>query len=123
VDRVYADQEPPLESSPKPTTTPEADMAENITPFPPPKIEPPPDPQGETMLLTQENAKRMTRELELPALEVELERAIWQVETAIKKQTEASSKEETRLEDEKKAAGTAGTGVEIPTPHEDKKTR
>ena len=124
VDRVYAAQEPPLESSPRPTTTPEADLAENITPFPPPKIEPAPDPEGETMLLSQENAKRMARELELPALEVELERAIWQVETAIKKQKEASRKEEVTEEEDEKKKGAAGTGVEIPRPHEeDKKTR
>jgi hypothetical protein len=97
-------------------------MSENITPFPPPKIEHPPNPEGETMLLSQENAKRMTRELELPALEVELERAIWQVETAIRKKKEETRKEDARTEDEKK--GAAGTGVEIPRPREDdKKTR
>ncbi|KAB5577749.1 mitochondrial K+-H+ exchange-related-domain-containing protein [Coniochaeta sp. 2T2.1] len=127
VDRVYATQEPPLESSPKPTTTPETDMSENITPFPPPAIEPP-YPQGETMLLSQENAKRMTQELKLPALEVELERAIWQVETAIRKQNEASRKEEVREEKDREEkeghkGGVAGTGVEIPRPEEDKETR
>jgi hypothetical protein len=40
------------------------------------------------MLLSQANGKEMTQVLELPQLEVELERAIWQVETAIKKQNE-----------------------------------
>ena len=40
------------------------------------------------MLLSQANGKIMTQALDLPQLEVELERAIWQVETAIKKQNE-----------------------------------
>ncbi|OIW28425.1 hypothetical protein CONLIGDRAFT_714949 [Coniochaeta ligniaria NRRL 30616] len=133
LDAVYAAQEPPLESSPKPTTTPETDMSENITPFPPPAIDPPHHPEGETMLLTQAGAKRMTQELGLPALEVELERAIWQVETAIRKQKEASAKEDAEKREEEverqqqsgeKDAGPAGTGVQIPRPREeDKKTR
>lgn len=38
------------------------------------------------MLLSQANGKIMTQALDLPQLEIELERAIWQVETAIKKQ-------------------------------------
>lgn len=119
LDRVYADQQPPLESSPEPTTTPDTDMSEDITPFPPPSIDPPPDPEGETMLLNQVNAKRMTQELDLPALEVELERAIWQVETAIRKQKEASLEKAGAKKD-----GAAGTGAEIPRPaEEDKKTR
>ncbi|KKY36883.1 hypothetical protein UCDDA912_g03110 [Diaporthe ampelina] len=42
---------------------------------------------GETMLLSQANGKIMTQALDLPQLETELERAIWQVETAIEKQT------------------------------------
>lgn len=40
------------------------------------------------MLLSQANGKNMTQILDLPQLEVELERAIWQVETAIRKQSE-----------------------------------
>lgn len=43
-------------------------------------------PTGEVMLLDQASGKKMTQALELPQLEVELERAIWQVEQAIKKQ-------------------------------------
>lgn len=46
-----------------------------------------PNPDGETMLLCQANGKKMTQALDLPQLEVELERAIWQVEEAIKKQS------------------------------------
>lgn len=38
------------------------------------------------MLLDQRNGKKMTQSLGLPQLEVELERAIWQVEQAIQKQ-------------------------------------
>lgn len=38
------------------------------------------------MLLDQLHGKKMTQALELPQLEVELERAIWQVEQAIEKQ-------------------------------------
>lgn len=43
-------------------------------------------PTGEMMLLDQMHGKNMTQALELPQLEIELERAIWQVEQAIKKQ-------------------------------------
>lgn len=70
------------------------------------------------MLLTQENARRMTQELDLPALEVELERAIWQVENAIRKQNETS--QSVKVEEEK-AKNTAGTGVVLPGPGKDKK--
>lgn len=38
------------------------------------------------MLLSQANGKKMTQALDLPQLEVEMERAIWQVEQAIRKQ-------------------------------------
>lgn len=38
------------------------------------------------MLLSQANGKIMTQALDLPQLEIELERAIWQVETAIENQ-------------------------------------
>lgn len=54
-------------------------------------------PTGEMMLLDQKNGKKMTQELNLPQLEVELERAIWQVEQAIQKQNterEAPSKKD-----------------------------
>lgn len=40
---------------------------------------------GEVMLLSQENGRKMVQLLEVPELEVELERAIWQVETAMEK--------------------------------------
>lgn len=36
------------------------------------------------MVLTQENGRKLAEGLDLPELEIELERAIWQVENAIK---------------------------------------
>jgi hypothetical protein len=49
-------------------------------------------PSDERMLLTQANGKQLVKTLEVPELEVELERAIWQVETAIAKGKEDQSK-------------------------------
>ncbi|KAF3064327.1 hypothetical protein GL218_02032 [Daldinia childiae] len=46
----------------------------------------------ERMLLSQENRRQLVKALEIPELEVELERAIWQVETAIQKEQEEKSK-------------------------------
>ncbi|KAM7214329.1 Mitochondrial K+-H+ exchange-related domain containing protein [Rhypophila decipiens] len=82
VDEVYAHQTYPLPSTPEPTTGPGAEKVGDLGP--PPDIKTP-NPDGETMLLSQANGKKMTQALDLPQLEVELERAIWQVETAIKK--------------------------------------
>ncbi|KAI1488369.1 mitochondrial K+-H+ exchange-related-domain-containing protein [Biscogniauxia mediterranea] len=47
--------------------------------------------QGERMLLTQENRRQLVTALEIPELEVELERAIWQVEAAIRRDREEKS--------------------------------
>jgi len=79
LDEVYARQKQPLPSSAEPTTEADADrvVGHNASG----------SPEGETMLLSQANGKKMTQALDLPQLEVELERAIWQVETAIKKQS------------------------------------
>ncbi|GAW20049.1 hypothetical protein ANO14919_095430 [Xylariales sp. No.14919] len=44
----------------------------------------------ETLLLTQDSGRELARALKVPELQVELERAIWQVETAIRKQSEAA---------------------------------
>ncbi|KAI8956911.1 hypothetical protein F5Y11DRAFT_124759 [Daldinia sp. FL1419] len=46
----------------------------------------------ERMLLSQENGRQLVKALEIPELEVELERAIWQVETAIEKERGEKSK-------------------------------
>ena len=86
LDEVYAHQHP-LASTPEPTTGHEAEKlvgAEINSPH----------PNGETMLLSQEHGKKMTQALDLPQLEVELERAIWQVETAVKKSKDAAAAKE-----------------------------
>lgn len=45
------------------------------------------------MLLDQSSGKKMTQALELPQLEIELERAVWQVQQAIHRQnTERAAK-------------------------------
>ena len=44
------------------------------------------------MLLSQENGRELVKKLEIPELEIELERAIWQVETAIQKEREEKAK-------------------------------
>ncbi|KAH6632759.1 mitochondrial K+-H+ exchange-related-domain-containing protein [Chaetomium tenue] len=84
VDAVYAAQKEPLPSTPERTTNSDEKIVENLDPASPNGAQ---DPDGETMLLSQANGKRMTQALDLPQLEVELERAIWQVETAIKKRS------------------------------------
>ncbi|POS77199.1 hypothetical protein DHEL01_v204396 [Diaporthe helianthi] len=81
LDEVYSEQEPPLPSTPETTTTP--GEPKNKNPTLPANAQP---EGGETMLLSQSNGKIMTRALDLPQLEIELERAIWQVETTIEKQ-------------------------------------
>ncbi|KAI0176096.1 mitochondrial K+-H+ exchange-related-domain-containing protein [Hypoxylon sp. FL1284] len=49
-------------------------------------------PGEDKMLLSQDRGRQLVKALEIPELEVELERAIWQVETAIRKQKEEQSK-------------------------------
>ncbi|KAK6948383.1 hypothetical protein Daesc_010149 [Daldinia eschscholtzii] len=49
----------------------------------------------ERMLLSQEHGRQLVKALEIPELEVELERAIWQVETAIQKEKEKSQTHDT----------------------------
>lgn len=79
LNEVYSRQNPSLPSTPDPTTQPGEPKNTN------PKMPQDAQPNGEMMLLDQQNGK-MTQALGLPQLEVELERAIWQVEQAIKKQ-------------------------------------
>ncbi|KAI0486183.1 mitochondrial K+-H+ exchange-related-domain-containing protein [Xylaria cf. heliscus] len=45
--------------------------------------------EQERLLLTQESGRMLAQTLNIPGLRVELERAIWQVETAIRKQSKA----------------------------------
>jgi hypothetical protein len=49
---------------------------------------------SETLLLDRWNSKLIAKALEIPELEVELERAIWQVETAMKSQQELKEEKE-----------------------------
>ncbi|GAB1316726.1 Mitochondrial K+-H+ exchange-related-domain-containing protein [Madurella fahalii] len=104
VDEVYARQNQPLPSTPKPTTDSDGIYVENPRPS---STLGPDNSDGETMLLSQANGRKMTQALDLPQLEVELERAIWQVETAVmKRSTEAAAAEEsqgTADENEKKS--------------------
>lgn len=81
----------PLPSTPKSTAKP--GEPKNTIPQVPTEDQ----PSGEIMLLSQANAKKMAQSLELPTLEVELERALWQVEQAIQKQNterDASEKDD-----------------------------
>ncbi|AEO60559.1 hypothetical protein MYCTH_2316157 [Thermothelomyces thermophilus ATCC 42464] len=82
VDEVYAQQKQPLPSTPEPTTGSNEKLVGNPGPASSTGAQ---DRNGETMLLSQANGKKMTQALDLPQLEAELERAIWQVETAINK--------------------------------------
>lgn len=52
------------------------------------------------MLLTQDDVPAVSKSLDMPVLSVELERAIWQVETAL---DERHSKGSEKKQDEKKA--------------------
>ncbi|KAK6198219.1 hypothetical protein LQW54_010496 [Pestalotiopsis sp. IQ-011] len=61
-----------------------------------PKVEPASPNQAEDegeerLLLSQENGRHLVEQLEIPELEVEIERAIFQVEAALKKESEAKS--------------------------------
>ncbi|AEO70903.1 6d039c00-d81d-4c1c-b538-96436a3ecb22 [Thermothielavioides terrestris] len=103
VDKVYAEQKEPLPSAPEPTTDSSGEALNYLDPGSANGSHP---PDGETMLLSQAKGKEMTQALDLPQLEVELERAIWQVETAIKKRNaEVAAKEsqEHTSDDEKKS--------------------
>jgi hypothetical protein len=103
VDAVYAEQKDPLPSTPEPTTDGSEEVINNPGPSSPNGAQ---NPDGETMLLSQAKGKQMTQALDLPQLEVELERAIWQVETAIKKQNAevaARNSQQTASEEDKKS--------------------
>ena len=100
---MYAEQKGPLPSTPETTTNSTQDLVSNPDSFSRPNGAR--DPDGETMLLSQANGKEMTQVLDLPQLEVELERAIWQVEEAIKERSAdvaAKKSDETTDEDENK---------------------
>lgn len=116
VDEVYADQKHTLLSTPEPTTgSPGADQFKTPKPSP---VTGHQHPEDEAMLLSQSNGKKMTQALELPQLEVELERAIWQVETAIKKQSDESAKGRPA-----KSSGTEASTPESTESRDEKQTR
>jgi hypothetical protein len=103
VDKVYAEQKDSLPSAPEPTTNPSNEPVKNPDPSSSPNAAQ--HPNGETMLLSQANGKEMTQALDLPQLEVELERAIWQVEEAIKERsadTSTKTPDETTREEKEK---------------------
>lgn len=61
----------------------------------PSKLGQPSDPEAsahDSMLLSQETGRRLVEALDIPELEVEIERAIWQVERAIERAQEQQSK-------------------------------
>lgn len=98
LDEVYAGVQPPLLSTPQPTTGPEEEgLPKNVSPNKAKHTDPP----GEVMLLNQANGKKAAQLLDLPQLEVELERAIWQVETAMKNQEEGPKEQEKEKDKEK----------------------
>ncbi|KAK4142348.1 mitochondrial K+-H+ exchange-related-domain-containing protein [Dichotomopilus funicola] len=103
LDEVYATQKEPLPSTPQPTTNPSVKAVSNPGHAAPNAEE---HPDGETMLLSQAKGKKMTQALDLAQLEVELERAIWQVGTAINKrnaEATAQKQQTAPIEDEKKS--------------------
>lgn len=59
----------------------------------------------ETLLLTQDSGRKLARALDIPGLEVELERAIWQVETAMRKQSQVSEKSSPSESEQSKPEG------------------
>lgn len=83
LDQVYANQKHPLPAASEPAAEEPPILEAGKIDHPKPDAAPL-HPEGETMLLSQDNGRRMTAALDLPQLEVELERAIWQVETAIR---------------------------------------
>ncbi|CAJ2502119.1 Uu.00g049720.m01.CDS01 [Anthostomella pinea] len=70
----------------------------------------------EKMLLTQDHGRELVRALEIPELEVELERAIWQVEDAI-----SQKKKQKEEEENSKADDSASTTSDSSNSDSDKK--
>lgn len=95
LDEVYSKQNLPLPATPDSTVKPGEPKNNN------PKLPQDAQPEGEMMLLDQMNGRKMTQALDLPQLEVELERAIWQVEQAIVKQNAERDAESKKEEDRK----------------------
>ncbi|KAI0396295.1 mitochondrial K+-H+ exchange-related-domain-containing protein [Xylariaceae sp. FL0594] len=88
MDVIYHQQPPVLQSAGEKTDGHDPDASH------------PRDP--ERMLLTQSSGRKLAEALDIPELEVELERAIWQVETAIGKQRAEPKASALESESEKK---------------------
>lgn len=54
-----------------------------------------PAQEKERLLLSQDKGRQLAKTLEIPELEVELERAIWQVENAIKEEQQGHDSNQT----------------------------
>lgn len=78
LDAIYPHLLPSSFPSPQTTETNELD--------PPPSSGDDKTAGEEQMLLSQENGRQLVQALDIPELEIELERAIWQVEHAISEQ-------------------------------------
>ena len=108
LESIYSANRQSLPRVTNPTTTPNREGAE------------PQDGEGdrERLLLSQDGCKAITQALDLPQLGVELERAIWQVEGAIKKQgEEATADEQTSTGGDTNSASKQAPG------HDDKKAK
>lgn len=121
LDEIYSTQRFPLPFTSEPTTGPEAETIKHPDPAKVVQavnggntttektdgvnmghvLEQREVEDGEVLLLSQENAKKMVQLLEVPELEVELERAIWQVETAVEKKNREIGAE-AKVDDTKK---------------------
>lgn len=66
--------------------------------------------QEEAMILTAESAKTVAQSLEIPELEVELDRAIWQVEESMKKNEEIKEQKHNLEQAEAKSKAEAEAG-------------
>lgn len=64
------------------------------------------EPSGEEeMLLTQKQAREVAETLDLPTVEIELERAIWQVEKSLGEDQKSPSTDESKSKDQQETGG------------------
>ncbi|KAI0447956.1 mitochondrial K+-H+ exchange-related-domain-containing protein [Xylaria telfairii] len=96
LDTAYPRHLPSSNSSEKEPTGPGPDPSYGIDKGP---------QEQEKLLLTQESGRKLAQALDIPELRVELERAIWQVETAIRKQSEAPGSPSSSFEQKQSKTG------------------
>lgn len=70
--------------------SPSADLNRLYTPQSPPATPGPKSSEEEKILLSRDQVRTLSETLSLPALEVDLERAIWQVESSLKEDSSSS---------------------------------